>query len=90
MEASEAAAAAATARAIDMGDLSIHEALHDDEESDEEAGDAAKVAATDKKLTTAAKAAGIKIVGRNGMGWVPNSDRKNCAYLHANCAGAQA
>jgi len=81
MSESVEASVAATARAVDLGDLSMHEALNDDDDDSDEGGegvDAARAAVADKKLTSAAKAAGIKIVGRNGMGWVPNGDRKNC------------
>lgn len=60
------ASVAATARAVDLGDLSMHEALNDDDDDSDEGGegvDAARAAVADKKLTSAAKAAGIKIVG---------------------------
>lgn len=61
------ASVAATARAVDLGDLSMHEALNDDDDDSDEGGegvDAARAAVADKKLTSAAKAAGIKIVGK--------------------------
>ena len=61
------ASVAATARAVDLGDLSMHEALNDDDDDSDEGGeavDAARAAVEDKKLTSAAKAAGIKIVGK--------------------------